>query len=98
MSTAELDEKFLNASRGDACIRMNLHMQKKELGKSSNSKTSYFIYLEMHQSQHEVKMDPIYLMLVSGLTSYVYMDAFCFHRNECILIVKSERSVYMNTI
>ncbi len=40
---------------------------KKELGKSSNSKTSSFIYLEMHQSQHEIKMDPIYLMLVSGL-------------------------------
>lgn len=36
--------------------------------KSSNSKTSSFIYLEMHQSQHEIKMDPIYVMLVSGLT------------------------------
>ncbi len=28
--------------------------------------------------------------------SYVYMDTFCFHPNEFILIVKSERSVYMN--
>lgn len=29
MSTSELDAKLFNASRGDACIRMNLHMQKK---------------------------------------------------------------------
>ncbi len=29
-------------------------------------------------------------------SSYVYMDTFCFHPNEFILIVKSERSVYMN--
>jgi len=29
MSTAELDAKLFNASRGDACIRVNLHMQKK---------------------------------------------------------------------
>ncbi len=29
-------------------------------------------------------------------TSYVYMDTFCFHRNEFILIDESERSVYMN--
>ncbi len=28
--------------------------------------------------------------------SYVYMDTFCFHRNELILIDESERSVYMN--
>ncbi len=30
------------------------------------------------------------------VSSYVYMDTFCFHPNEFILIVKSERSVYMN--
>ncbi len=30
------------------------------------------------------------------IISYVYMDTFCFHPNEFILIVKSERSVYMN--
>ncbi len=29
-------------------------------------------------------------------SSYVYMDTFCCHRNEFILIDKSERSVYMN--
>lgn len=29
MSTAELDAKLFNASRRDACIRVNLHMQKK---------------------------------------------------------------------
>ncbi len=29
-------------------------------------------------------------------TSYVYMDTFCFHPNEFILIDESERSVYMN--
>ncbi len=27
---------------------------------------------------------------------YVYMDTFCFHPNEFILIDESERSVYMN--
>ncbi len=31
-----------------------------------------------------------------GVSSYVYMDTFCFHRNEFILIDESERSVYMN--
>ncbi len=30
------------------------------------------------------------------IISYVYMDTFCFHRNEFILIDESERSVYMN--
>ncbi len=33
---------------------------------------------------------------VKGVNSYVYMDTFCFHPNEFILIDESERSVYMN--
>ncbi len=33
---------------------------------------------------------------IESITNYVYMDTFCFHRNEFILIVESERSVYMN--
>ncbi len=37
-----------------------------------------------------------YVVLNVTVISYVYMDTFCFHPNEFILIVKSERSVYMN--
>ncbi len=38
----------------------------------------------------------IYYIIEIKNNSYVYMDTFCFHPNEFILIVKSERSVYMN--
>lgn len=33
-----------------------------------------------------------------GDNSYVHIDAFCFNRNELILIYESERSVYMKVI
>ncbi len=40
--------------------------------------------------------DPIVSICDIIISSYVYMDTFCFHPNEFIPIVKSERSVYMN--